>query len=71
MMTAKPGPMLTLLQYLVPGAGLTILGLIVSLFQTGARAEFMRIASLGPILALGIVGLARALWVLATSQRSN
>ncbi len=73
MMTSGPSPvlricLLTLLQFLVPGAGLTALGFIVSLFQTGARAEVTRIASLGPILALGVVGLVRAIWIFVASR---
>ena len=73
MMSAKPAPvlricMLTLLQYLVPGVGLAILVFIASMFQTGTRAEFLRIASLGPLLALGAVGLARAIWIFVASR---
>jgi hypothetical protein len=40
----------------------------VSLFQTGMRAEYTRIVSLGPLLVLSAVGLVRAIWIFVASR---
>jgi hypothetical protein len=71
----KPSPtlriyLLTLLQYLVPGAGLAALAFIVSLFQTGMRAEYTRLVALGAFLVMLAVALLRVAWLFVAS-RSN
>jgi hypothetical protein len=62
--------LLMLLQYLVPGAGLGALAYIVSLFQTGMRAEYTRIVALGAFLVMLVVGILRIVWIFLAS-RSN
>lgn len=60
--------LLTLLQYLVPGAGLGALAYIVSLFQTGMRAEYTRIVALGAVLVMLTVGILRIVWIFVASR---
>ena len=60
--------LLTLLQYLVPGAGLAALALVVSLFQTGMRAEYTRLVALGAFLVMFVVALLRVLWLFVASR---
>ena len=43
--------------YQVAGAAMGALALIVSLFNTGARAQYLRTFSVGPLIVLGVVGL--------------
>ena len=61
----------TLLQYLVPGAGLAILAFIVSLFQSGIRAEYTRLVALGAFLVMLVAALLRVAWLFVASRLSR
>lgn len=56
------------LQFFVGGLILAAGVFVVSLFQTGLRAEYTRIVSLGPLLVLSAVGLVRAVWIFVASR---
>jgi len=50
-------------QFALGGVVLAAGALGVSLFQSGARAEYTRAVSVAPLLVLSTVGLVRAIWV--------
>jgi hypothetical protein len=56
------------LQFFVGGLIVAAGVFAVSLFETGSHAEYTRIVSLGPLLALSAVGLVRALWIFVASR---
>jgi hypothetical protein len=55
--------LLTLLQSMVPGAGIAIIVFIVSLFKTGNHAEFLRLFSLDVFLIMLTLGILRVIWL--------
>ena len=56
------------LQFFVGGLILTAGVFAVSFFQTGMRAEYTRMVSLGPLLVLSAVGFVRAIWIFVSSR---
>lgn len=60
--------LLTFLQYMVPGAGLAALAFIISVFQTGLRAEYTRLVALGAFLVMLAAALLRLLFLFVASR---
>lgn len=55
-------------QFFVGGLILAAGVFTVSFFQVGARAEYTRVVSLGPLVVSSAVGLVRAILIFVTSR---
>lgn len=55
--------LLTVAQYLVPGAALASLILVIALFETAVRAEYLQMVAVGALFITALVGILRAFWI--------
>ena len=62
---------LSFLQWLAPGVAMWAVAFVGSLFQRGARAEYIRFIGLDILLVLAAIGVVRAIWIFVTSRQNR
>jgi hypothetical protein len=54
---------LVFVRFLLVGVVFSVAALVISLFQSGVRAAYLRYLSAGTLLVLAVVGLFRSGWI--------